>query len=186
MNNMNIVVSLIFVICLAGSFVSCNFSTSKSETKEEPKEPVAVAFEASFTGKYTYVGPDTLADQKCTDPLNVWRAIVDCEGTSNVMGDLTVHFDFCGDANGNYGNTFAFMVDKKSDTLFVSCEGKVEEGRLEGHPEHVISWWKDEFEILGGTGKYKGASGKGMTNDYNSSKDAHSHHQWEGIITLRN
>ena len=81
----------------------------------------------------------SLTLQKCTEPRNVWRAIVDCEGTSNLMGAVRVHFDFCGDEKGNYGNTYAYFVDKNFDTLFFSCEGTVVEGRLEEHPEFVVS-----------------------------------------------
>ncbi|MBP1668794.1 MAG: hypothetical protein H6Q21_1160, partial [Bacteroidetes bacterium] len=45
-------------------------------------------------------------------------------------------------------------------------------------------YWRDPFEILGGTGKFKGATGKGTTDDYNSSEDPYSHHHWTGTITL--
>jgi len=40
------------------------------------------------------------------------------------------------------------------------------------------------FVILGGTGRFEGATGGGMTDDYNSSEDPYSHHQWVGKITL--
>jgi hypothetical protein len=43
---------------------------------------------------------------------------------------------------------------------------------------------KDPFKILGKTGRFKGASGSGMTDDYNSDLDPYSHHHWKGTITL--
>ena len=49
----------------------------------------------------------------------------------------------------------------------------------------MMSYWKDDFEILGGTGKFSDAPGKGKTNDYNSSEDPNSHHFWTGSITYQ-
>jgi len=145
-----------------------------------------IPFKADFIGNYTYVGPDTLAEAKCNETLSAWRAIVDGEGTSSYLGDFIVHFDFCGDEAGNYGNLYGYMVSAAGDTLFVSCAGQVKEGRLADHQAHVTSYWRDPFEIKGGTGKFKGASGGGTTNDYNSTEDTNSHHHWNGTITLKN
>ena len=58
------------------------------------------------------------------------------------------------------------------------------EGKTDVHPAFVTSYWKGDFEILGGTGKYEGATGRGKTDDYNSSKDPNSHHNWNGTIHL--
>lgn len=184
MKKLKIFTTFTLVLYLAFSFYSCkNFST-ETKKAEDKSAMVTEEFEAKFIGNYVYVGPDTLPTQKCTDSLTTWRAIVDCKGTSNIMGDIKIHFDFCGDDKGHYGNTYAYFVDKSNDTLFVSCEGTVIEGKTNEHPSFVTSYWKDDFEILGGTGKYEGASGKGKTDDYNSSEDPNSHHQWKGTITL--
>jgi hypothetical protein len=183
MKNLKMSTTLLFVLLTMLSFNSCSYFSSDTKS-EEKSDVVTEPFHAEFIGDYTYVGPDTLASQKCTDSLYVWRAIVDCRGTSNITGDIRVHFDFCGDTNGNYGNTYAYMVDNKNDTLFVSCEGKVIEGRLDEHPAFVSSYWRDDFVITGGTGKYEGASGIGKTDDYNSLEDPNSHHHWSGIVTL--
>ena len=69
--------------------------------------------------------------------------------------------------------------------LFVSISGNVIQGRLDDQPEYITSYWQDPFEILGGTGRYEGASGSGMSNDYNSSMDSNSHHNWSGTITMK-
>lgn len=66
----------------------------------------------------------------------------------------------------------------------MSCEGRVIEGKTEEHPSSVIEYWQDDFEILGGTGKFEGATGKGKTDDYNNSEDPNSHHHWKGTISL--
>jgi len=183
MKKLNIITIFALVLFLVLNFYSCTNFSSKSKQTEEKIEMITEVFDAKFIGNYVYVGPDTLPTQKCTDSLTTWRAIVDCMGTSNIMGDVKIHFDFCGDENGNYGNTFAYFVDKSNDTLFVSCEGSVIEGKKKEHLSFVTSYWKDDFEILGGTGKFEGASGKGKTDDYNSSEDPNSHHHWKGTIT---
>jgi hypothetical protein len=171
------IVFIMAVFCLTLSFLHCNGSKGKPKTITEP-------FTADFIGNYTYVGPDTLPNPKCTDPFTTWRAIVDGNGTGTPIGDFTMHFDFCGDSLGNYGNVYAYMVTADGDSLFISCAGRVIDGTLDDHPAYVTSYWRYPFKILGGTGKFKGATGKGMTDDYNSSEDPNSHHHWSGTITL--
>lgn len=183
MKKLKIIATFTLVLFLALNFYSCKNSSSESKKAEDKTEMVTEAFEAEFIGNYIYLGPDTLLPQKCTDSLSS-RIIVDCEGTSNIMGDIKIHFDFCGNEQGYYGNTYGYFVDESYDTLFVYCEGKVIEGKMEEHPFFVTSYWKDDFEILGGTGKFEGATGKGKTDDYNSSEDPNSHHNWKGTITV--
>ena len=183
MKKLKIIAALTLVLCLVFNFYSCKNSSSDSKKSEDKDVMVTETFEAEFTGSYIYFGPDTLLTPKCTDSLSA-RIIVDCKGTSNIMGDIKVHFDFCGNEQGYYGNIYGYFVDESNDTLFISSEGKVIEGKTEEHPSFVTSYWKDEFEIIGGSGKFEGATGKGKTNDYNSSEDPNSHHHWKGTITL--
>jgi hypothetical protein len=164
-------------LCLFLSLINCK------GTKNSP-EMITIPFTADFIGNYTFAGPDTLPNPKCADPFTAWRAIVDGKGTGTELGDFSMHFDFCGDSLSHYGNTYAFMVGDQGDTLFVSCAGQVIDGKLAEHPGYVISYWRDPFEILGGTGKFRGATGNGKTDDYNSSEDPNSHHHWTGNITM--
>ena len=139
-------------------------------------------FDAEFTGIYTSVQPDSV---RCGSGPWV-HVVVDCSGTGTELGNFTTHFEFCADDQGYYPGTSmaAYMIAENGDTLFVECAGQVLEGRQDDHPEHVVSYWRDPFKILGGTGKFKGATGEGMTDDYNSSEDQNSHHRWKGTITL--
>lgn len=183
MKNRNIIVVLVLGLCLILNSFFCVSSSSDSKQSEDKDETVSETFEATFTGSYTYFGPDTLLQPKCTDSLSA-RIIVDGSGTSNIMDDITVHFDFCANEQGYYGNSYGYLVDDNNDTLFVSCEGRVIEGKTEEHPSFVTSYWRDDFEIIGGTGTYEGATGKGKTDDYDGSEDPYSHHHWKGTITL--
>ena len=159
------------------SFLNCTGSKGK------PKK-VTLPFTADCLGEYTYVGPDTLPNPKCTGTFSAWRAIVDGKGTGTPLGEFTIHFDFCGDTLSNYGNLYAYIITADSDSLFINSSGRVLEGRLAEHPAYVTSYWRDTITILGGTGKYKGATGTLKTDDYNSSEDPNSHHHWKGTITL--
>jgi hypothetical protein len=164
------------VCCLALLALTCN--------RQKTTKTVEVPFTAEALGEYTYVGPDTLPNPKCTDSLSAWRAVVEATGTGTPIGKFTVHFDFCGDTLGHYGNGYAYLVAENGDTLFLDVSGQVLDGRLDEHPEFVTSYWKDTFQITGGTGKYQGATATLVSDDYNSSEDPFSHHHWTGTLTL--
>ena len=101
------------------------------------------------------------------------------------MGKFTGNFSFCVDGNtGEYGPSDSYMVAANRDILYVSIQGQVIGVREDDHPEHVTSYWRDPFVILGGTGRFKVATGGGMSDDYNSSLDDNSHLHWNGTITM--
>lgn len=156
------------------------FNCNRQKTPRMVTQP----FKAECTGEYNYIGPDTLPDAKCTGSLSLWRAVVDAKGTATPLGDFTAHFDFCGDSLSNYGNAEAYILDKDGDSLFIETSGRVYDGRLDEHPAFVTSYWRDTLRFVGGTGKYKDATGIVISDDYNSSEDPYSHHRWEGTITM--
>ncbi len=143
---------------------------------------VTVPFKVKYLGTYNYIGPS----EECGEfPIYV-NVIVDGDGTGTHLGRSTIHFDFCIDDEGNYSDPDAYIVAANGDILNVSVGGQVIQGRQDDHPEFVTSYWKDDpFVILGGTGRFEGASGGGTTDDYNSSEDSYSHHNWSGTITMK-
>ena len=78
----------------------------------------------------------------------------------------------------------AYFVAANGDSLFVYVSGQVIGGRMDDHPDYVVSYFRDPFIIKDGTGRFKGATGGGTTDDYNSSQDIYSHHHWVGTITM--
>ncbi len=106
---------MVVVFCMAVLFYAC-------KARKDTPITITETFNADFTGSYTYVGNDTLPSPKCTDTPLAWRAIVDGSGTGSHLGNFVVHFDFCGNDEGSYGNMQAFMVTENSDTLIVSCK----------------------------------------------------------------
>lgn len=167
-------------IILSIVFTTCNHSTNKQEVPQM----LTKDFELKATGEYQYVGPDTLPNPKCGPPLDAWRAIVEIKGTSNILGNFTGLLNFCGNDESYYGNCFAYIVSNSADTLFLNVSGQVLGGKLIEHPKFVTSYWKDTFQIIGGTGKYLNAGGTLISDDYNSAEDHLSHHHWKGTITL--
>ena len=140
-------------------------------------------FEAEFTGEYinVFTGDSVV---NCNEKYTC-RVVVNYKGTSELLGDFTGTFNFCAcGPNDEYDADLSKMIFAKGDTLFVSCKGTVVGGKLPDHPDYVTSYWRDDFVILGGTGRFEGASGSGKTDDYNSSQDTNSHHHWKGTITL--
>ena len=153
-----------------------------SLSKKGATKTVTMGFNLVFTGNYDYVGPDAV----CGD-FPLWRIINTGEGTGTHFGKLTSHFDFCFnvlDSSYPNGYGFSYFEDKNGDRLYVEVAGFVLDGRVPGMPSFANSYFKDPFTIVGGTGRFEGATGSGMTNDYNSDKDPYSHHHWTGKITL--
>ncbi len=187
MKNPIYILSSLLLLILTLGFESCQNQSSKSKHADHKSEMISKNFNADFIGTYIYAGPDTLPTPNCTDTVLPVRVIVDCKGTSDLMGDIKVDFDFCVNPNnGHYGNAYSYFIDSDKDTLFIGLEGVVIDGKTDDHPTYVTSYWKDDFVILGGTGKFENATGNGKTDDYNSSKDQNSHHHWEGGIIMKN
>jgi len=156
-------------------------SGDESALKGAKIKNVTMGFNIVFTGTYDYNSQDLdICD------ASLFRIINTGEGTGSHFGHLTSYFDFCVAADNSYpnGHIIAYFEDENGDRLNVEVAGFVLGGRVPGMPSFATSYFKDPFEIIGGTGRFEGATGSGMTNDYNSSKDPYSHHHWTGKITL--
>jgi hypothetical protein len=179
-----------FMITVFSLVIGCT-NTDDSEfdnatlSKKNSEEMVTLGFNLVFTGTYEYQGPD---EAKCGAFPPLVNVINIGEGTGTHFGKVTSHFDFCVDVtDSSYPNGFeaAYFEDENGDKLYVYVEGFVLGGRVPGMPSYATSYFKDPFEIIGGTGRFEGATGYGMTNDYNSANDPYSHHHWKGKITLK-
>lgn len=194
------------LLCLACTENTLDIEPSndqKSETaldlkKANAQKMVTVPFKINFVGNYMEgTGPNSMCGDCPVDeegrPIGpeCWGFVINSgSGTGTHLGKFTHHFEFCcelisGIYPGPSNHMDAYFVSANKDTLFVRCAGQVINGRLSDHPEHVVSYFKDPFEILGGTGRFEDATGCGTTNDYNSSEDPYSHHNWTGTITFK-
>ena len=167
------------------------FDTQDVELKSA-QVMVTVPFKANFVGNYLEgTGPNSMCGE--WDPANglFWGIVLnDGEGNATHLGKFTHHFEFCCDfASGIYpgptGHMEGYFVSANGDKLFVSVAGQVLNGRLDHHPADVNSYFTDPWEIIGGTGRFEGATGSGMTDDYNrDSYPDNSFHHWTGTITM--
>ncbi|MBT8287180.1 MAG: hypothetical protein HKN00_05900 [Flavobacteriaceae bacterium] len=186
---MKALVKIFFFMAVLSLVAGCEktepieFEQSTSlETKAPTGRPIG--FNVVMTGNYDYVGPSDI----CGDFPPYARVINSGEGTGSHLGHFTHYFDFCFDTtDGSYPEDYieGYFEDENGDRLFVEVAGFVIPGRLPGMPNFAVSYFKDPWVIIGGTGRFEGATGYGMTNDYNSAKDPYSHHNWKGRIILQ-
>ena len=153
-------------------------------SKNELDKTITMGFNVVFTGTYDVIAPNST---ECGSLPYMVKIVNTGEGSGTYFGKLTSFFEFCVDGrDSSYpnGHIIAYFEDDNGDRLDVSAEGFVLPGRMPGMPSFATSYFKDPFVILGGTGRFEGATGSGMTNDYNSDRDYNSHHHWTGKITL--
>jgi hypothetical protein len=188
---------LLLVVIFSGLLAGCSKDdlTSNDEVQLKSAQPhsVTLPFKAEFVNTYLdETGPDPICGDWNPDEGQFWMMVYG-EGGGNAthLGKFTHHFEFCCDwASGIYpgpsGYMEAYFVAANGDSLFLHIEGQVIDGRLDHHPADVNSYFTDPWEITGGTGRFEGASGHGMTDDYNrDSYPANSFHHWTGTITLK-
>ena len=98
------------------------------------------------------------------------------------MGNVNVIFKFCIDVNtSEYGDTDGKFIDENGDELHVDISGQVKRTEKPGYNME----FKDPFTITGGTGKYEGASGNGVTESYVNNMTQRTDHTWTGTIKLK-
>jgi hypothetical protein len=190
------VIKSLFFLAFVYLFVTCSESEQiipkldDEAFKKSEVKTVTVPFKASFMGTYRESNVE-----EC-DPSFNCKAGVDYEGNGTHLGKFTGSFDFCacGGPNPEHPMGFAYegsgtvMIAANGDELWVDFPdgGFVNMTQPEDNqPEYVASWWKDPFVITGGTGRFEGATGGGMTDDYNHyDYPTNSFHNWTGTISL--
>lgn len=198
---MKTLLKTLFFATLIGVIAGCS-DTSEIDSlenlslKKGHMEPgmVTVPFKADLVGEYQayyFPGMDKFI---CSDEFGC-QIIVDAEGTATHMGKVSAHFDFCAcgppnpdieNVSDKYGPAEVSLIAANGDKLFLMVEGYVVTGNLDYHPEDVWSYWKDEYIITGGTGRFDGATGTLMTDDYNrTSYPESSFHHWSGTINMK-
>ncbi len=191
---------VLFFIAGIGLLIACSKSDRfwgddplGNTMKNGPANPVEVTvpFKADFVGTYMYGGPMASCGEWNPEDGIMWGMVInEGGGTGTHLGKFTHYFEFCcnfltGIYPGPTNHMVAYFTAANGDILHVSCAGQVLYGRLDYHPADVNSYFKDPFVIIGGTGRFEGASGSGYTDDYNrDSYPENSFHHWRGTITL--
>lgn len=113
------------------------------------------------------------------------------EGNATHLGRLTTTMSFCVDLNpGPDFWTYAFRHG--DDGRFVSANGDelwftVPAGRVVpiAEPGSHAAFFKDRFVFTGGTGRFAGATGEGMTDSFVDAALFRTDHEWVGTLELR-
>ena len=80
-----------------------------------------------------------------------------------------------------YGESYGYFIDEKGDSLFVDVSGQVLPSNKAGYDLE----FKDPFVITGGSGRFAGATGSGMSDSYVNNTTQRTDHVWTGTITLK-
>ena len=141
---------------------------------------VTVPFAANF------ITHNSLFDDAVCGPPPVYRILAEGPASEGLLGRMTFSIEFCRNfENGAYYNGVGHFVAANGDELYFVSGGKVLPAD-KNDPPYYLEKWNDPFTFTGGTGRFEGATGGGMTQCYNSniSCDNVSHHCWEGTLTL--
>ena len=142
---------------------------------------IAVPFRAEFTLHYVATYEDI---NQCGE-IPWMRVIVDGAGTEQNLGEITAYLEFCAQtATGVYLDAKGWFITAQGDSLFIDTWGQIIPAD-ENDPPYYVNKWNDPFKFVRGTGRFEGATGGGMTNCFNSTKDDVSHHTWEGTLTMK-
>ena len=165
-----------------------SYEAKASTNKHHEDKMVTLGFNLVFTGNYEVPSHAAKCDTGTFPVRNVGV------GTGTHFKKVTSLFEFCVRPTAAGGGTYpegyvnAYFEDEDGDQLFVYVEGEVIPGRLPGMPNYALSYFKDPFQIVDGTGKFKDATGGGFTNDYNFlNKEGiqQTSHHWQGTITMK-
>lgn len=160
---------LLACLIIGSTTLGCQEDEPEFETK---------TFEATFFTDLASLGPDSLSCEAPRNFLNVQEG----SGSEPTVGDFTTTIAFCVNPNTfEYGNSEASFVAENGDELFLDVSGQVVPTTEPGYDLE----FKDPFTIIGGTGRFEGASGSGMTSSFVSNATQRTDHVWKGTITLK-
>lgn len=115
------------------------------------------------------------------------------EGESTLLGRFTVVFTFCVDAtdllddgtltageSAPYWDGVGILTAASGDALHMSVSGAV---LPSDHPDFDFEF-QDPFVFTGGTGRFAGAGGQGMTDSFVDQSTNRTHHSWGGWLVI--
>ena len=188
------IIIAIFALCLLNSCEKESLDLSSdefnsSELKSSELKSSSETFKATF---FTETDLNEDVGVHCNKAEIRWYQAGN--GTETNLGDFTTKMNFCMDefptpgGVDEEGNTYDFyypyrvvkgsffFADDRLD--FIVPVGEVRINYL-----GYLMWWDDTFIFTGGTGRFKGASGRGTTMA-NSTDGVRNNHNWTGEIRL--
>lgn len=148
-----------------------------------------IPFKAKFFTRFT---ADRLNEVTCSRPERPSPNFQVGRGTGTHLGKFYTELSFCGGDGGVYSDANGYLEAANGDRLYVKIDdGAVLFNLPEPHPVYD-AYFRDPFDIVGGTGRFEGASGSGMTNSFvnlfdengNFIPDHRTDHEWTGTLKL--
>jgi hypothetical protein len=115
------------------------------------------------------------------------------EGQATHLGRFSVVITFCVDVTDvlddgmltageslPYDNGFGTLTGANGDVLYIEISGAV---LPSDHPDYNFEF-HDPFHFTGGTGRFTGATGEGMTASFVDQSDDRTDHEWLGTLVL--
>ncbi|MDX1638590.1 MAG: hypothetical protein R3281_11510 [Balneolaceae bacterium] len=174
-------------------------STIESETGKvygRHSGKVATPFKADF---FTVLNEEEVAanPNACDTPPFTAYNVQEGSGEATHLGKFTVLITFCGDISellpGDdspgvlepgetipYNNGMGSFVASNGDKLFFTISGEV---LPSDHPDYNFEF-RDPFTFTGGTGRFSGANGHGITDSFVELSTDRTDHIWTGTLIL--
>ena len=147
------------------------------ETDDKIAGPISFQFEFSSFGGLVE------GDMSCGEPP-IFLIRQKGEGTDKLLGDFTFVAPCCTYlATGEYfggPSSFGYFEDENGDHLNVINAGQILPSTKEGYD----LMFQNPIEVDGGTGRFEGATGSGMTDSFVNLEEGRTDHVWTGIIIL--
>ena len=188
-------IKLLFSVAVISLVAGCDKSDdfindSDVVLKSAQPHTITLPFKAHLLGTPILI---YFENSECVEQGNPVHVIAEAEGTATHMGKVHVTFDFCAGGQDpdisvphmTVGGGSYVLTAANGDELFLYTEGgAVIFGRTDEHPDYVIDYWRYSYTITGGTGNFEGASGEIFSDDYDTSLNEQSVHNWYGEIIL--
>jgi hypothetical protein len=177
-----------------------------SEVGSDPGNAVELAAKADdgnvakpFEARFESTGTNTPDDDCGTGAPPHFLNTQEGEGEGTGLGKMTFHAQFCQDgtdlldADGNFDGIltagesvpwhstgYMIFTAANGDELWTSGGGKIVPSDKPGY----VFEFSDPFEFEGGTGRFEGASGSGVTASYVPPAPGPVEHYWSGMLVL--
>lgn len=143
----------------------------KFVTTRHPK-PVPVTVTVPFKADFTVWDKSDYTDISCGEPP-VFNLTMEGCGTASHLGEMAARMTFCCNTEtGYYYNTTGSLVAANGDELFISIPVGYIVPNEESNSDFYQQRFNDKIFFVGGTGRFKGATGSGWTHSYVHNPDA--------------
>jgi hypothetical protein len=138
-----------------------------------------------FSARFFTVLAGVMPDESCGSEPGVFLNIQEGTGEGTHLGRFSVRITFCMDVTNfptvPYWNGVGTFTGANGDQLFITIEGTV---LPSDHPDFDLEF-SDPFDFVGGTGRFSGASGGGITNSFVDLQvsPSRTQHEWTGTLT---